>query len=134
MNIPGTDVEIVPRRILLVEDHESTAEVVGRLLSRHGHEVWKAYSYLQAREIAMQQAVEVLVCDLHLPDGNGFDLLSEIKINKPVKGVVLSGHGSPEDMAHSRQVGFDAHLVKPFDLTEMEQTLSDIFVLDAPSN
>lgn len=122
--IPGTNIAITPRRILVVEDHESTARVLEHLLQRHGHQVWTAFSYQQALELALTHPVEVLVCDLGLPDGNGFDLLKAIQAEKSLKSIVLSGCGTAEDLGKTKAAGFDAHLVKPLDVTLLEQTMA----------
>jgi two-component system CheB/CheR fusion protein len=124
--LPGTDLKIIPRRLLVVEDHESTATVMQRLLQRHGHKVWVALSYQQALEISAEHSIEALICDLELPDGDGCDLLRELQSISSIQGIVVSGHGTASDLARSRNAGFLAHLVKPFDITQIEHTLSEL--------
>lgn len=125
--IPGTDLQIVSRRLLVVEDHASTAIVMQHLLQRHGHEVWIALSYQQALHMAREHSIEAVICDLELPDGDGCDLLQELQKQSSIQGIVVSGHGAAEDLQRSRQAGFAAHLVKPFDITQIELTLKKIF-------
>lgn len=124
--IPG-NLEITPRRLLLVEDHESTAQTLQHLLRRHGHEVWIALTCREALEMSDEHNVEVVVCDWDLPDGNGADLLTKICKKKPIRGIVLSGHGEPDYLRRSQEAGFAAHLVKPFDVREIEMILAQIF-------
>ncbi len=125
--LPGTDLELIPRRLLVVEDHESTATIMQRLLQRHGHEVWVALNYQQALEMAKEHAIEALICDLDLPDGDGCNLLQELQKRSAIKGIVVSGHGKDEDVQRSREAGFSAHLVKPFDINQIEHTLTGVF-------
>lgn len=125
--LPGTTSKIVPRRLLVVEDHESTATVMQRLLQRHGHEVWVALCYQEALQMVREHSIEAVICDLELPDGDGCDLLRELKKHAPIYGIVLSGHGTPADLERSRAAGFSAHLVKPFDITQIERTLTKTF-------
>lgn len=125
--LPGSHLEIIPRRLLLVEDHESTAEVLKKLLERHGHEVWVALSCKEALDLSEQKSIEALICDLDLPDGDGYDLIQKIQKRGHILGIVLSGHGSADDIQRSREAGFAAHLVKPFDITEIEIMLAKIF-------
>ena len=127
MTIPGTDSEIISRSILVVEDHESTAQIMQQFLTRHGHRVWTANSCNEAKEVTQAHPVEVLVCDLGLPDGDGCDLLQDIRKIKPMKAIVLSGHDGKEDREKSRKAGFDAHLSKPLDVTELERTIFEVF-------
>ncbi len=130
--LPGSQLTIIPRRLLLVEDHESTARTLQRLLQRHGHEIWIALSCREALALAASHTFDALICDLDLPDGDGTFLLQKIRQTHPVQGIVLSGHGSPQDIERCRAAGFSAHLVKPFDVTEIEIVLAQILPVTAP--
>lgn len=125
--LAGTDLTIRPRRLLVIEDHQSTATVMQHLLQRHGHHVWVALCFQEALRMAMENDIEAIICDLELPDGDGCDLLKELRTHREIHGIVLSGHGTPADLQRSRDAGFVAHLVKPFDITQIEHTLSKIF-------
>ena len=125
--LPGTNSKIVSRRLLVVEDHESTATVMQRLLERHGHKVWVALTYQEALQLAQEHSIEAVICDLDLPDGDGCDLLRALKQITSIHGIVLSGHGDLVDLERSREAGFTAHLVKPFDITQIEHTLTETF-------
>ena len=124
---PTPFANVTPRRILLVEDHESTAIVLQRLLLRHGHYVWVALRFHEALEIATREKIEVIICDLDLPDGDGCSLLREIHKQSPIPGIVLSGHGTSADIQRSHEAGFKAHLLKPFDISEIENAIEHIF-------
>jgi two-component system, chemotaxis family, CheB/CheR fusion protein len=100
--------------ILLVEDHGATAKVLRLLLAKDGHDVEVAPDVAGALEAAGQQRFDLLLCDMGLPDGNGYDLLGELRArgyNFP--GIALTGYGQQEDIRRSREAGFIAHLTKP---------------------
>ena len=104
----------VPLRILLVEDHGDTAEMLGLLLSAEGHDVERVADVSAALDAASQRTFDLLLSDLGLPDASGLDLMRELRrrgITFP--GIALSGYGQDEDVRQSRQAGFAAHLTKP---------------------
>lgn len=112
-----------PLRLLLVEDHEATLQVLSRFLSRAGHVVTVARSIREGREIAGQQAFDFVVSDLGLPDGLGTELMKELRDTYGLTGVALSGYGMEEDVRRSRAAGFGAHLVKPVKFEELQSAL-----------
>jgi CheY-like chemotaxis protein len=113
-------------RILLVEDHEDTLRVMARLLRSSGYHVITAGSIQAALQIANGELFDVLISDLGLPDGSGLDLIRQLLVKRPVKGIALSGYGMEEDMAQSKAAGFVAHLTKPVDLPRLEEVIRQI--------
>ncbi|MGH7214462.1 MAG: response regulator [Tepidisphaeraceae bacterium] len=101
-------------RILYLEDHADTADVVLRLLTRERHDVVLATTLRAAESLCEQRVFDLLVCDIQLPDGNGQSLLAHARRTAPnTRGIVLSAHGRIEDTESSRNAGFIEHLTKP---------------------
>ena len=107
-------------RILVVEDHESTAQIMARLLQRAGHEVEIAYSVASAKGIFDRRDFDLVISDLGLPDGNGLDLFRYMNERQPVEGIALSGYGMQDDIQASLAAGFREHVVKPVDWPKLE--------------
>jgi PAS domain S-box-containing protein len=134
---PGSDGEL-PRnlpsmlarkngiRILLVEDHEPTRTSLARLLIHRDFEVITAASITEARLLAATQEFHLLISDIGLPDGNGYDLMSELSKNRSVKGIALTGYGMEQDVERSHDSGFAAHLTKPVGIQSLETALNAI--------
>jgi PAS domain S-box-containing protein len=101
--------------ILLVEDHEDTARVLGRILRNAGFEVSHAGTVAAARALAASKRFDLLISDLGLPDGSGLELMTALRDAQGMKGIALSGFGTDEDVAASTAAGFAAHLTKPVD-------------------
>jgi PAS domain S-box-containing protein len=99
-------------RILLVDDHQDTAESLAMLLRQRGFEVVVAYTMASALEQAAS-GFDVLISDLGLPDGSGRELAERLAAGGPIRAIALSGYGGEADLAASRAAGFRAHLVKP---------------------
>ncbi|RYD73035.1 MAG: response regulator [Verrucomicrobiaceae bacterium] len=119
-----------PLRILLVEDHPNTREVLTRLLKRQGHTVLSAESVESALNVADHNQVDIAISDLGLPDGSGLDLMPTLKSRYGLKGIAVSGYGMEGDFERSRQAGFGAHLVKPIDFKQLQVALQE--VVDEP--
>ncbi|HET9930144.1 MAG TPA: ATP-binding protein [Polyangiaceae bacterium] len=114
------------RRILVVDDNEDAAELLGYLLGTLGHTVCVANNGLNALERAAAFAPEVAVVDLGLPLMDGYELagrLREVCKDEGLRLIALTGYGQPEDRARTRAAGFDAHLVKPVEVAELEAVL-----------
>jgi CheY-like chemotaxis protein len=107
-------------RILLVEDHEGTLEVMTRLLEHLGHHVKTAATVKAALEIAEREEIDLVVSDLALPDGTGHDVMRCLKSRCAVKGIAVSGFGMDEDIRKSLEAGFVKHLTKPIDLEKLD--------------
>ena len=113
-------------RILLVEDHEDTRRVLARLLQHFGHEISVADSSQSAFAMIDARDFDVILSDIGLPDGSGYDIISEVKRTRPVKGVALTGFGTDDDIRRSKEAGFDFHLIKPVDVHELRSILSQV--------
>lgn len=108
-------------RILLVEDHDGIARACQRLLASHGHLVVRAAGLRGAMAAIASQPFDLLICDLRLPDGHGFDLLTSLRSGRcdahqsQLPAIAMSGSAYDDDIARSLEAGFDSYLVKPFD-------------------
>jgi PAS domain S-box-containing protein len=110
-------------RILLVEDHQDTRHTLSRLLTHFGHQISVAGDRQSALHIITSQNFDVIVCDIGLPDGSGYEVILEAKRQHPVKAIAISGFGTEADVRRSMEAGFDFHLVKPIDLRELQEVL-----------
>ena len=77
---------------------------------------WSCWSY----EFAL------LISDIGLPDGDGWELLRQVRQRWPVRALAVSAYNAPEDLEKSRAVGFEAHLAKPVDLNQLAQYVARV--------
>jgi signal transduction histidine kinase len=98
-------------RVLIVEDHADSAETLAVLLQLEGYGVTVAHSMRQAEGLA--QDCDVLISDIGLPDGSGLDLIRNLRRERPLPAIALSGFGTEQDSRRSREAGFAEHLTKP---------------------
>ena len=117
----------VSRKILLVEDHESTREALRTLLARRDYKVTTAASLNEAVACAARENFDVLISDIGLPDGNGNELFAQLRAHSPLlQGIALTGFGMEDDVERSKNVGFLVHLTKPINIESLEQALARI--------
>jgi CheY-like chemotaxis protein len=106
-------------RILLFEDHHDTARTISRLLRSAGFAVTAAPDVASASAAADRELFDVLVSDLGLPDGDGYEITRRIRAIRSMPGIAMSDYGMNEDRRRSHEAGFSAHLVKPIDLPQI---------------
>ena len=112
-----------PLRLLLVEDHLPTLQVLSSLLTRQGHHVVAVGTIAEALAAANAQAFNLVISDLGLPDGTGNQLMEKLRFVHGLKGIALSGYGMDEDLKRSREAGFVTHLVKPVQMEELRRAI-----------
>jgi len=113
-------------RILVVEDHESTATILTRLLRCAGHDVTTTLSASAAKALFDRREFDLVIADLGLPDENGLDLFRYMNERRPTEGIALSGYGMQSDIDASLAAGFREHLVKPVDWPKLESVVNSV--------
>jgi CheY-like chemotaxis protein len=113
--------------ILLVEDHEPTRAALARLLTRRGHQIKTATCVTEALTIADTYEFQLLMSDIGLPDGNGFELMKAlVQKNSGLQGIALTGYGMEQEVEKSREAGFEIHLTKPIRVQSLATALAAI--------
>ena len=99
--------------ILVVDDHELTADLLGRLFRGEGYDVHTAQGCRDALRVALQYGCDLLVSDVILADGDGCDLLRALRAYRPAAAVAITGHTDPSVEGRARRAGFHNVLAKP---------------------
>lgn len=115
------------RRILVVDDNVGAARMLSLLLAKRGnHVVQTAYDGPSALDKLKQFRPEFVLLDIGLPIMDGSEVARTIRNMEEFRDVVLialTGYGQEEDRQRSVEAGFDKHLVKPVEITEVEELL-----------
>jgi two-component system KDP operon response regulator KdpE len=106
-------------RILVVEDEEELRRFVRISLERDGFEVYEAEGVERGLIQAGTRRPDLLVLDLGLPDGEGVDLIRELRTWSDVPILVLSARSGEADKVEALDAGADDYLVKPFGASEL---------------
>ena len=110
--------------VLIVEDEIELAKLIMEYLEDEGVECDHAARMNQAALLISENHYDVIVLDVNLPDGNGFDLCKQYRsegINVPT--IMLTARGAIEDKAQGFEAGVDDYLVKPFAMEELVMRL-----------
>jgi CheY-like chemotaxis protein len=125
-DLPAQVDPVRPLRILLVEDHADTACAIQKLLQVSGYDVKVADTMAAACQVASEGIVDVVICDIGLPDGTGLDLMRRLRHRHNLKGICMSGYASDQDIEESKAAGFAAHLTKPVNIEKLESLIPQI--------
>jgi CheY-like chemotaxis protein len=104
------------RHVLVVEDDHDSALSLRKLLELCGYTVSVAYNSREGLEAAEKAPPDVVLCDIGLPDADGYQLAGALRRNPAtarVRLIAVTAYGSEQDKQRSREAGFQLHLVKP---------------------
>jgi len=116
------------RRILIVEDSADTREALERIFLRRSCLVTTAVSGEEALEMVKREPPEIIISDIGLPGITGIEFMAQVRKHpewRDVVAVALSGLGREKDIKGAQEAGFDAHLLKPVDMTVLDRTLAE---------
>ena len=111
------------KRILVADDNRDGAETMGMLLKLSGHEVYLAHSGGEALDVAKRERPDIAVLDIGMPDLNGYEVAERIRHEawgERIKLIAVTGWGQAEDKRRALAAGFNHHLTKPVDPTQLE--------------
>ena len=116
----STEIPIIKKQILLVEDESVFANAVRKHLLRKQYDISLANDLKSARQYIKENIPDLILLDMRLPDGSGLDLLNEIKSkNTNIEVLVMSAYGELEDAVSAMKLGASDYLKKPIDLEEL---------------
>jgi PAS domain S-box-containing protein len=110
-------------RLLVVEDEADTLEFLRRLLTTHGATVLTAASAPEALSLVRKETPDVLISDIGLPEMDGYDLIQRVRREpspaRDVPAIALTAYARSEDRTRALRAGFQAHLAKPVEPSEL---------------
>jgi DNA-binding response OmpR family regulator len=114
-------------KLLIVEDEKSLSKSIGEYLKMEGHICEFAHTYNEASIKAADNVYNCIILDIGLPDGNGLDIIRELKQNKSNDRIlILSAKSSLEDKLTGLKIGADDYLTKPFHMSELSARINSI--------
>jgi two-component system, OmpR family, response regulator RegX3 len=107
------------RKILLVEDESSITEPLGEALRSEGFDMHVAGTVADSLEAAGRLKPDLILLDVGLPDGSGYDVCREIRRDSQVPIIMLTARGEETDRIIGLELGADDYVVKPFSAREL---------------
>jgi CheY-like chemotaxis protein len=119
--------EASPRHVLVVEDHEDTAETLALLLKAWGHEVQVAHDGPAALRAAQARQPDTVLLDLRLPGMNGYQVAERLRAQPGLENatlVAITGCDPEDARRRSQQAGFAEVLAKPVEPEALREALT----------
>jgi PAS domain S-box-containing protein len=114
-------------KVLVIEDNVDAADSLAAVLDLDGYDVRVSYSAHDGIAKARESRPDVLLCDVGLPEMDGYDVARAFRSDPALRDVylvALTGYAGPEDQHRAAEAGFQRHLPKPPDLAALEQLLA----------
>lgn len=121
-----------PKHLLVVDDDETTRNVLKRLFEKEGYDVVLAQDASELIKILEVQPIELILLDINLPWVDGFELCKLLKTHDDLKDVpivFISGRKSELDKKHAFQLGAHDYITKPFNIDEITKTVRTLINL-----
>ena len=118
-------------RVLLVDDHRSNRMAARMILAKRGYEVVEAASGFQAIELLKNQAVDMILMDIQMPEMDGYETARRIRemgeAHRQIPIFALTANAMVQDRQRSLEAGMDGHIAKPFKLKELDQIFETLW-------
>jgi two-component system, OmpR family, response regulator RegX3 len=115
----GASLLLGRRNVLLVEDEESIVEPLREALGREGFDTSVARTAAEALQLARSAEPDVVLLDVMLPDGSGFDVCRELRRESAVPIIMVTARGEEADRIVGLEIGADDYVTKPFSAREV---------------
>ncbi len=113
--------------ILLLEDEENLNRGISLKLEKEGYQVFSAYGVSEGMRLFQENAIDLIICDITLEDGNGLDFCREIRKVSQVHFIFLTALDQEMDVVLGYEAGADDYMVKPFSLAVLISKVNAIF-------
>ena len=118
-------------RVLVVDDNEDNLLLTSFILEENVMQVMTATSASEAFNVFLQTKPDILVCDISMPGEDGYSLLRKIRNLEPFQGgqipaIALTASATEEDRILCRNAGFQVHVAKPIEPTELVEVVAEL--------
>ncbi len=107
------------RRILIVDDDDTLSDITKEMLESYDYEVERTDSVEGAYLILTDKTFDLIILDINLPDGNGFEICEELRRQSKVPVIFASARTSIDDKVEGFEKGGDDYLPKPYSMKEL---------------
>ena len=114
------------KKILLVEDNETIIMGLKYSLEQENFQVISAKSVAESKEKINQEKIDIVLLDVSLPDGNGFDICKEIKEKQDIPVIFLTAQDEETSVVLGLDLGTDDYIVKPFRTRELISRIKSV--------
>ena len=120
-------------QILLVEDNKSITKALTYNLEQNKYKVLSAETVAEAKELLKTEKIDLIILEITLPDGNGFDLYKEIK-KVGISTIFLTARDDENDIVKGLELGAEDYVTKPFSTRELLARINKILLRNKKKN
>lgn len=120
-------------RLLIIEDDDSILFALQIALNNEGYQVTHAKTYQEATQI-LKQSFDLIILDVNLPDGSGFDLCQSIRSESQVPIIFLSALDTSDDIVFGLKLEADDYVTKPFQLSQLLLRIRNVLRRTSPQS
>jgi two-component system, OmpR family, catabolic regulation response regulator CreB len=113
-------------KILIVEDEPSIADNIRMALDLEGFQHFWASTLAQAEEFLATQSLNLIILDIGLPDGNGFDFCRQLRTSQNIPVIMLTARSDEVDRIVGLEIGADDYVTKPFSPRELAARIKSV--------
>lgn len=130
---PSSSLPLASLKILVVDDDEDSRFYISTVLEAEGASVTTIASAAEALEVLPTLQPDVLVCDIAMPNEDGYSLICKIRSLKAeragnVPAIALTAYADSEDRMRALEAGFQSHVAKPVDPDNLVTAITDVLV------
>lgn len=122
------------KKILLIEDNEHIMEINEWFLKSDGYDVEKAYTLHEADEVLKKSLPDIIVLDIMLPDGDGYEYCERLQKKKSIPVLFLTAKTDQKDVMEGYRRGGNDYLTKPYDLEMLKVRIEALLRLTESKN
>ena len=120
-----------PLRFFVIENHQDTLDAIKMFLEAQGHSVETASDMKSGLKIAPRTKFDVLISDIGMPDGDGYELIGKLRARAPRAGgdipaIALTAYTRDEDRARALAAGFQIYMPKPIEPDELVKSIATL--------
>lgn len=113
--------------ILIVEDESSVNRAIEFTLSKENYTIYQAYDLKEADQIFGDHEIDMILCDINLPDGNGLEWIKKLRKHTNVPVIFLTALDQEMDQVMGYKAGADDYITKPFSLSVLVLKVNAFF-------
>ena len=121
-------------KILLVEDNNLISKGLTYSLIQEGYEVINSFDVKETNQIILKQKIDIIILDITLPDGNGFDLYENIIKAKNIPTIFLTAKDEEENIVKGLELGAEDYITKPFGVRELITRINKVVSRQTKNN
>ena len=121
-------------KVLLVEDNKNISKALTYSLEKNKYEVLNADTIAKAQDLLNQDKIDLIILDITLPDGNGFDLYKYIKEKYDISTIFLTAKDDEDNIVKGLELGAEDYITKPFSTRELLARINRIVLRNKKKN